>query len=34
MVRSVGLHVPHTQPLNPGSNPAKVGIASQPRDVK
>jgi len=30
----MGLFAQHAQPPNPGSNLAKIGIASQPRDVK
>jgi hypothetical protein len=33
-VESMGLFAPQIQPPNPGSNLAKIGIASQPRDVK
>jgi hypothetical protein len=33
-VESMGLFAQHAQPPNPGSNLAKIGIASQPRDVK
>ena len=33
-VGSMGYPALCAQPLFPGSNPAKVGIASQPRDVK
>jgi len=33
-VESIGLFALQIQPPNPGSNLAKIGIASQPRDVK
>ena len=33
-VESMGLFVLQVQPPKPGSNLAKIGIASQPRDVK
>ena len=33
-VESMGLFAPQAQPPNPGSSLAKIGIASQPRDVK